>query len=63
METVIEQTGTTIHELHAKRTQADTGNFVLNWSADENSAQVWKSIWTMDALKSLHHHEMIQMGE
>lgn len=40
-----------------------THNFVLNWSADEDSAQVWKSIWTMDALKSLHDHKIIQMGE
>lgn len=30
------------------QTQAEDGNFVLNWSTDEDSAHIWKSIWTMD---------------
>jgi hypothetical protein len=41
-------------------TQAEEGNFILNWAVqDEESARIWKSIWTMDALRSLHHHDMI----
>lgn len=44
-------------------TQAEAGNFVLNWSADEDSARIWKSIWTMDVLRALYRHKMIQIGE
>lgn len=41
-------------------TQSEEGNFVLNWQVqDEESSRVWKSIWTMDALRALHHHNMI----
>lgn len=41
-------------------TQSEEGNFVLNWSVqDEESNRIWKSIWTMDALRALHYHDMI----
>jgi len=44
-------------------TQAEDGHFVLNWNASEESAEVWKSIWTLDALKALHHHRLIDTSE
>jgi len=41
-------------------TQSEAGNFVLNWNVqDVEGEKVWKSIWTMDALRALHHHGMI----
>ncbi|WP_156424443.1 hypothetical protein [Bacillus sp. FJAT-27445] len=42
-------------------TQAEDGHFILNWNADDNSAEVWKSIWTMDVLKALKNHRMIDL--
>ncbi|OCA90337.1 hypothetical protein A8F94_00055 [Bacillus sp. FJAT-27225] len=42
------------------KTQAEDGHFILNWNCDEESAKVWKSIWTMDVLKVLYHHGMIE---
>jgi hypothetical protein len=42
-------------------TQSDEGNFVLNWNTQNAEGElVWKSIWTMDALRALHHHDMIE---
>ncbi|MCF2940655.1 hypothetical protein L1N85_19880 [Paenibacillus alkaliterrae] len=42
------------------KTQSDEGNFILNWSVqDEESSRTWKSIWTLEALRALHHHGMI----
>lgn len=42
-------------------TQSEKGNFVLNWNTQSaEGEQVWKSIWTMDALRALHHHDMIE---
>lgn len=41
-------------------TQSEDGHFVLNWDCDLEGARVWKSIWTMDALRVLHHHSMIE---
>jgi hypothetical protein len=40
-------------------TQSVEGAFILNWNADEEAAKIWKSIWTMDALRALYHHQMI----
>lgn len=40
--------------------QSDDGHFILNWNCDEEGARVWKSIWTMDALKVLYHYGMIE---
>ncbi|WP_088102841.1 hypothetical protein [Halalkalibacter urbisdiaboli] len=41
-------------------TQSEDGHFILNWHVDdEEDCRVWKSIWTMDALRVLHHHDMI----
>lgn len=41
-------------------TQSEEGNFVLNWNVqDMEGEKVWKSIWTMDALRALHNHGMI----
>jgi hypothetical protein len=41
-------------------TQSNDGNFILNWSVqDEETSRTWKSIWTLDALRALHHHDMI----
>lgn len=42
------------------KTQADEGNFILNWDCDEEGARVWKSIWTMDVLKALKFHNLIE---
>ncbi|MCM3575405.1 hypothetical protein M3172_19575 [Mesobacillus subterraneus] len=39
--------------------QAEDGHFILNWNADEEGAILWKSIWTMDVLKALKNHELI----
>ncbi|WP_142752223.1 hypothetical protein [Neobacillus piezotolerans] len=41
--------------------QADDGHFILNWNADEDSAKIWKSIWTMDVLKALKNHKLIDL--
>ncbi|ALC90628.1 hypothetical protein AM500_13160 [Bacillus sp. FJAT-18017] len=41
-------------------TQSEDGHFILNWNCDKEAAIVWKSIWTMDVLKALHHHGMIE---
>ncbi|WP_028612591.1 hypothetical protein [Paenibacillus harenae] len=41
-------------------TQSEEGNFVLNWNTDAESQRIWKSIWTMDVLRALHHHAMIE---
>ncbi len=41
-------------------TQDKEGDFVLNWNVqDEESGKIWSSIWTMDALRALSHHNMI----
>lgn len=42
------------------KTQAEDGHFILNWDCDEEAAKVWKSIWTMDVLKALYYHGMIE---
>lgn len=42
------------------KTQADDGHFILNWNCDEESARVWKSIWTMEVLKALNFHNLIE---
>lgn len=42
------------------KTQSEDGHFILNWKCDEDGAVVWKSIWTMDVLKALHQHDMIE---
>ncbi|MHC0036641.1 hypothetical protein [Pseudoneobacillus sp. C159] len=42
-------------------TQSEDGHFILNWNCDGEGARVWKSIWTMDVLKALHHHSMIEI--
>ncbi|GIO28580.1 hypothetical protein J43TS3_31910 [Ornithinibacillus bavariensis] len=44
------------YEIH---TQAEDGHFILNWHCDEESARVWKSIWTLDVL-ALKQHGMIE---
>lgn len=41
-------------------TQSEDGHFILNWDADEDAARIWKSIWTMDVLRALNHHNMIE---
>lgn len=41
-------------------TQSEEGNFVLNWNTDAESQRIWKSIWTVDALRALDHHGMIE---
>ncbi|WP_155922209.1 hypothetical protein [Bacillus sp. EB01] len=41
------------------KTQAEDGHFILNWNCDEDAARAWKSIWTMDVLRALHHHGLI----
>lgn len=41
-------------------TQSEEGNFVLNWTVqDEETDRIWKSIWTMNALRALRYHGMI----
>ncbi|MCG7345486.1 hypothetical protein MHZ92_15215 [Sporosarcina sp. ACRSL] len=42
------------------KTQSEDGHFILNWNCEDDGAKVWKSIWTMDVLKTLHHHGMIE---
>ncbi|WP_316569364.1 hypothetical protein [Neobacillus sp. YIM B06451] len=42
-------------------TQSENGHFILNWNTDEEGAKVWKSIWTMDVLKALKNHKMIDL--
>jgi hypothetical protein len=41
-------------------TQSDEGNFILNWPTKGEDARVWKSIWTLDVLRTLKYHEMIE---
>ncbi|WP_156324623.1 hypothetical protein [Bacillus sp. FJAT-27245] len=43
-------------------TQAEDGHFILNWNADEEGAKVWKSIMTMDVLKALKNHKLIDLS-
>ncbi|MCM3705199.1 MULTISPECIES: hypothetical protein [Cytobacillus] len=42
-------------------TQSTDGYFILNWNVDEEGAKVWKSICTMDVLKALKNHQMIDL--
>lgn len=44
-------------------TQSTEGNFILNWSETGESEKTWKSIWTLDALKSLKQHGLIEALE
>lgn len=44
-------------------TQADDGHFILNWSADEKTTRVWKSINTMSVLKTLKNNNMIDFDQ
>lgn|GEM_PF-2017841 len=41
-------------------TQSTEGNFILNWPVTGEDEKTWKSIWTLDALKALKQHSMIE---
>lgn len=42
------------------KTQAEDGHFILNWDCSEDAAKVWRSIWTIDVLKALLQHGLIE---
>lgn len=44
-------------------TQSTEGNFILNWHVIGDDERTWKSIWTLDALKALKQHGMIETLE